>query len=161
MESELIEIEKENILRLLINERFSTVLDIGCGTGVWSRMVTRFKPNASVLGVDISPLMIEEARSRSGHRHEYLVHDCKKPLDIAPCDLILCAMSADYIGFGNVARLVSRGLSREGKALVWVRDPANYEIASGKYIKKWNVFGRRVVESACAFDNAGAIASFR
>jgi len=40
------------------------VLDLGTGTGLAARLVARRFPRAEVVGVDLSPLMVDEARNR-------------------------------------------------------------------------------------------------
>ena len=43
-------------------ERRFTVLDLGCGEGLLARAILARWPNASVLGYDLSPAMLEQAR---------------------------------------------------------------------------------------------------
>lgn len=40
------------------------VLDLGCGTGLGASLVRRVRPNASYIGVDVSPTMLDLARRR-------------------------------------------------------------------------------------------------
>ncbi len=54
----------DQLLRHTRDFTFSTVLDIGCGAGELSLAIARGRPNASVLGVDISPELIEVAQER-------------------------------------------------------------------------------------------------
>jgi 2-polyprenyl-3-methyl-5-hydroxy-6-metoxy-1,4-benzoquinol methylase len=49
--------------RWIHDARGKRVLDVGCGVGRWSRMMAR--GGADVTGVDLSPTMVEEARSRT------------------------------------------------------------------------------------------------
>ncbi len=51
-------------LRLLGNVRHKRVLDVACGQGVLCRELKRL--GASVVGIDSSPALIEQARRRSG-----------------------------------------------------------------------------------------------
>jgi len=54
----------DQLLRQTRDFTFNTVLDIGCGAGELSLAIARGRPNASVLGLDISPQLIEVARER-------------------------------------------------------------------------------------------------
>jgi SAM-dependent methyltransferase len=58
----------------------TSVLDVGCGIGRWSRLAAR--RGARVVGVDLSPTMINEARRRTAHSNCRFVVD-----DIASFDL--------------------------------------------------------------------------
>lgn len=64
------------ILRLL-PEKGEVALDVGCGTGEFSRLIAeRF---SKVQAVDLSPRMIEEAQARNSHsRIEYQLCDVEK-----------------------------------------------------------------------------------
>lgn len=46
---------------------FSRVLDVGCGAGEFSLAIARGRPDVSVIGVDVSPALIEAARERGTH----------------------------------------------------------------------------------------------
>lgn len=54
----------EKLLERTRGERFSRVLDIGCGAGELSLAIARGRPDAAVLGVDISPDLVATARKR-------------------------------------------------------------------------------------------------
>jgi SAM-dependent methyltransferase len=128
------------------------VLDLGCGTGTWTRTVARLYPAARVLGVDLSLEMLAYARQTSEPRVSYLVGDCCRLPTLGEFDLVICAMSADYIGFQCVTRAVANVLSTAGVALLWVLDPSTYEMRDGRRIKKWIVSGQLVYETAAVFD---------
>jgi malonyl-CoA O-methyltransferase len=51
------------------------VLDLGTGTGSVARLVAGRWPEAEILGVDVSPGMLEEARRRAGPRERYELGD--------------------------------------------------------------------------------------
>ncbi len=52
-----------------------TVLDAGCGTGRVTEALLDRVPGGRVIGVDGSPSMIEQARTRLGDRAELRVED--------------------------------------------------------------------------------------
>ncbi len=54
----------ERLLRATRDFTFESVLDIGCGAGELSLAIARGRPNVDVMGVDISPQLIEVARDR-------------------------------------------------------------------------------------------------
>lgn len=54
----------ERLLRATREFSFSSVLDIGCGAGELSLAIARGRPGVNVVGVDISPQLIEVARDR-------------------------------------------------------------------------------------------------
>lgn len=54
----------------------AAVIDVACGPGNASAYFTRVRPDLSVLGVDLSPRMIEQARSRVPAA-EFQVLDCR------------------------------------------------------------------------------------
>ncbi len=54
----------EELTRRLGEMEYSSVLDVGCGAGELSCIAARLRPEALVLGLDISPDLIEVARER-------------------------------------------------------------------------------------------------
>lgn len=55
---------KKKILQHLSNEK--TVLDLACGTGILTRLVSEKIPHAKIIGVDMSKNYLIKARERSG-----------------------------------------------------------------------------------------------
>jgi len=74
-----------------------TVLDAGCGTG--SQTAWLLDQGADVLGVDLSPAMVEEARRRCGSRGQFFVANLAEPLTLAPdsVDGITCSLALHYL----------------------------------------------------------------
>ncbi|GAB7327522.1 hypothetical protein MBLNU13_g11388t1 [Cladosporium sp. NU13] len=81
-------------------------LDLACGLGRWSKFLLE-KGAAEVTGIDISPLMIEEAAREASaswpasirDRATFRVGDCTKPLDLereGPFDLVFGAWLLNY-----------------------------------------------------------------
>jgi SAM-dependent methyltransferase len=85
-------------LRALIPGRLdgTTVLDAGCGSGAQADWL--LGQGASVVGIDVSPRMIEEARRRCpGGR--FFVADLARPLPLEPASLdgITCSLALHYV----------------------------------------------------------------
>ena len=91
------------------------VLDAGCGTGQVTRELLRTLPNGSVVALDGSPSMIEQARARLGDdRVEFVVHDLLDPISIPPVDAILSTATFHWVAdhdrlFANLAGVLRHG----------------------------------------------------
>jgi SAM-dependent methyltransferase len=57
----------ERLLRRTREFTFGSVLDIGCGAGELSLAIGRGRPHCRVIGVDISPQLVDAARERGTH----------------------------------------------------------------------------------------------
>lgn len=57
----------ERLLQRTREFEFRSVLDVGCGAGELSLAIGRGRPQCSVLGIDISPQLIEAARERGAN----------------------------------------------------------------------------------------------
>lgn len=75
----------------------ATVLDAGCGSGAQARWL--LDQGADVVGIDLSPRMIEEAERRCGGRGRFLVADLARPLPLEPGSLdgITCSLALHYV----------------------------------------------------------------
>lgn len=63
----------------------STVLDVGCGSGAQCSWL--LDQGADVIGVDLSPRMVETATKRCGRRGRFVVADLAEPLPVPPGSL--------------------------------------------------------------------------
>jgi len=104
----------ELLLPGLVDRRYATALDLGCGTGLVGRLV---RPLAERLeGLDVSGAMVEQARTTSAydalHTAELLTHLRQRPA--ASLDLVLAADVFIYLGdldpvFAAVRRVLAPG----------------------------------------------------
>ncbi len=80
----------------------AVVLDAGCGSGAQAHWL--LEQGADVVGVDISPRMIEEARRRCGENGRFLVADLAEPLALDPVSLdgITCSLALHYVADWSV-----------------------------------------------------------
>jgi len=81
------------MIQELEGKNFSTLLDIGCGTGIFLSMVLN-KFNVNVSGIDISPGMIEKSRELLGDRADLKVGDSEHlPWKDGSFDIVTCIAS--------------------------------------------------------------------
>ncbi len=75
----------------------TTVLDAGCGAGGQAEWL--LDQGAQVVGVDLSPAMVDEARRRCADRGRFLVADLAEPLPLGPgsVDGITCSLALHYL----------------------------------------------------------------
>ena len=75
----------------------AVVLDAGCGSGAQAEWL--LDQGADVIGADLSPRMIEEARRRCQGRGRFLVADLAEPLPLEPRSLdgITSSLALHYI----------------------------------------------------------------
>jgi ubiquinone/menaquinone biosynthesis C-methylase UbiE len=73
------------------------VLDVGCGSG--AQCAWLLDEGANVTGVDLSPVMIEQARRRCGSRANLLVADMAEPLPLESrsFDGVTCSLALHYL----------------------------------------------------------------
>ena len=75
----------------------TVVLDAGCGSGAGAQWL--IDQGAEVIGVDLSPRMVEEARRRCPDRARFLVADLAEPLPVDPQSLdgITSSLALHYV----------------------------------------------------------------
>ena len=85
------------------------VLDLGTGTGSVARILAERFPNAEIVGVDLSPRMIDEARARtSAPNVRYDVADAQRlPFASGEFDLVTLANMIPF--FDELTRVVAPG----------------------------------------------------
>lgn len=99
-----------------------TIVDLGCGHGLFSNLMALSSPDRQVIGIDLSPEKIKWARSTVGSRNniQFLCGDFLN-MDLPPCDIItivdvMYLLSADLQR--NMLAFCRQNLKKEG-LLVW------------------------------------------
>jgi SAM-dependent methyltransferase len=130
------------------------VLDLGCGIGRWSRRLAR--RGANVVGVDLAPSMIEEAKRRTTDRAiDYRVGDLRTLALDRTFDLVLAVTVLQHIlddaGFARAAANVARHLAPHGRAVLLEAAPSRANASCDTH-----VFRARTAEQyLAAFQAAG------
>ena len=83
------------------------VLDLGTGTGRVARVVAELWPDANVVGADLSPGMIDEARRLGGPVHYDVADASALPYDDGAFDLVTLSNMIPF--FDEVARVTAPG----------------------------------------------------
>jgi tRNA (cmo5U34)-methyltransferase len=93
--------EGEAVVLELLPAQVRRILDLGTGDGRLMALTKLARPHASGVATDISPAMLEKARSRFAGYSEILVveHDLNNSLpDIGTFDVILSCFSIHHVG---------------------------------------------------------------
>lgn len=91
-------IDRPTVLSLLPEVDGKAVLDAGCGPGLYSKRLVEL--GASVTAVDVSPKMVEYAKSLLGDSADVFLHDLNKPLAFlgdGSMHLVVAPLVLDYI----------------------------------------------------------------
>ena len=90
--------ERPATLSLMPEVRGLSVLDAGCGPGVYLEWLLAH--GAEVTGLDVSPTMIRLARERAGSAPALIEHNLSDPMPFladGSVDLVLSSLALDYI----------------------------------------------------------------
>lgn len=114
-----------NILRLMDVKKGETVLDLACGSGFFAREF--FKKGTRVIGVDISPELIEIAKKNSSKEIAYFISsaDSIKQVKNGTVDKIAIILAIQNIeNISGVFSECSRVLKTNGKIFLVMNHPA-------------------------------------
>jgi SAM-dependent methyltransferase len=150
-----------------------TVMDAGCGSGAQCEWL--LERGADVIGFDLSPGMVEQARRRCGERARLIVADLAEelPVDDRALDGITCSLALHYVDDWAVPLQTFARVLRPGGWLVVSLDHPfgpplptqtggyfDTELVSDMWVKQGvevtQQFWRRPLSAAIdAFSNAG------
>jgi len=102
-----------------LGRRIETVLDVGCGDGLWLAAIETLRPRVRCVGVDPSEYVVR----RLGRRHDIRLGTMGELAALKfrkPFDLIVCADVIQYVGNEDLRRGLSemRRLARHGTITV-------------------------------------------
>ncbi len=103
------------IRRLLGAERGASILDVGCGTGYFSRRFAR--DGHAVAGIDLDPAMVEFAQAHAAAGETYRVADAQalpfgdRSFDYCVSVTALCFVRDERKALEEMARVARRGVA--------------------------------------------------
>jgi ubiquinone/menaquinone biosynthesis C-methylase UbiE len=117
--------EWQELKKMLPNFEGKRVLDLGCGFG-WHCRFAIENGAKSVIGVDISEKMLNEAKNKT--KSEYIQYICMPIEDIAfpdnSFDVVISSLALHYIqSFENVLSKINKCLSKGGDFVFSVEHP--------------------------------------
>ena len=128
-----------------------TVVDLGCGTGIFTFFLEKSNPS-KLIGIDLSEEMLQIARDKaaaSNSKAKFVLHDaaiCGEVID-EPVDFIISSTTSHYIeNLGQLFENVSKSLKVGGECIFSIIHPvysAMYPVehTDGSYPEdeEWNV----------------------
>lgn len=96
------------------------ILDLGCGTGWFTHKLAELGPDVSVVGMDLSPGMIEHAREGAVSNIDWIVADAEAiPLPDDSCDVVFSNLMIQWCADpGPVLKECLRVLKPGGRLMV-------------------------------------------
>jgi len=115
-------------IRQMLPDRPVTGLDVGCGTGRYTRLLRGLLPDCSLLvAIDVSAAMLGELKvGNHGHAHEVapLLSAAEElPLRTASLDLVTAFNCVHHFDLGSFLAAVARVLRPGGLLFIYTRTP--------------------------------------
>jgi SAM-dependent methyltransferase len=145
-------------IRQLLPDRPVTGLDIGCGTGRYSRLLCGLLPVGSLLvASDVSAGMLAQLKA-GGHGHApgvvpLLSTAEQLPLRTASLDLVTAFNCVHHFDLGRFLTAVARVLQRDGQLFIYTRTPQqNARTIWGRYFPGFTEHEQRLHSAAALRD---------
>lgn len=114
-------LEMPSTLKLLGKIKGKKILDFGCGTGIYAKLLT--KKGAIVKGFDISPNMVEIAKRENPKLDLRLGSGNKIPFN-EKFDIVLAPLVLNYLeDWNKVFKQIKKLLTKEGVFIFSMRNP--------------------------------------
>jgi SAM-dependent methyltransferase len=146
-------------IRQLLPDRAVTGLDVGCGTGRYSRLLCGLLPEGSVLiGSDVSAAMLAELKpGDDGHARAVvpLLSTAEElPVRTGSLDLVTAFNCVHHFDLGRFLAGVTRALRPDGQLFIYTRTPEqNARTIWGRYFPGFAEHEQRL-HSRATFRNA-------
>lgn len=139
-------IEQPAMRRAVGDVRGLKIFEAGCGPGILAEYLIH--EGAKVVGFDVSPKMIEQAKVRVPKNATFFVADMAKPLPIdqdGQFDMVVASLAIDYVKDWSVPLAeFHRLLKPKGKFIFTIQHP----LGSWNWYKPESSFGIHYVESS-------------
>ena len=157
-----------DVLAELEKEPFTDLLDCGCGTAPMLTLLHEKYPEKHYTGIDLTPKMIEVAKSKKMAGVELVVGDCENlPFAEESFDVVICCQSFHHYPnvqdcFNSVCRvlrpdgrLILRDMTAESDGVRWFMNNVEMPVINRTGHGDVHVYGREEVKNLC--ENAGLI----
>lgn len=151
-----------DVLAELEKEPFNDLLDCGCGTAPMLTLLCKKYPKKHYTGIDLTPKMIEVARSKRMEGVELVVGDCENlPFPDNSYDVVICCQSFHHYPnvqdfFNSVyrvlrpgGRLILRDMTMDSAAVRWFCNHIEMPIINLFGHGDVRVYGRDDVNRLC------------
>ncbi|MBW4933887.1 malonyl-ACP O-methyltransferase BioC [Marinobacter sp. F4206] len=113
------------------------VLDLGCGTGWFTRKLAQIQPSSRLTGVDLSPGMVRKAREHGGAEIDWLVADAEAlPLPDRSFDMVFSNLMIQWCADPGPVLAECRRLLKPGGRLMM---STLLEGTLGELVRAWAV----------------------
>lgn len=124
---------------------FKSILDLGAGTGLLTKYLINYFPQASFILVDISESMLEVAKSRfkKNNNVNFIISDYSKKLPNKKFDLIASALSIHHLESdkkSGLYKMIYKNLKKGGYFINLDQFNTNSSFINDKYNNWWYKF---------------------
>ena len=117
----------QELVKLMPDKPATDILDIGCGTGTFTKLLRDKYKSSHITAVDISPQMIEVAKSKLKDKVDFVVADAEEIEEKKQYDLI--ASNATMQWFSNLDKTLAKYksmLKKDGAIAFTIFGPLTY-----------------------------------